>query len=200
MRRQDDQRRSWPGLVPDRDDKRRPSIRERQLVFESQFSKLYQVTADFDSFSKEYVVNDLGSRAGVVIVVDDRVLLVQQYRLLVDRVSWEIPGGAVDGDEDPADAAVRECLEETGIRCVDVQPILTYQLSLDTLHNPTHLYYSHAIVQADVPRATHPGEIDRHEWVSLSRCVEMVFAGEIEDSFSIIALLGYRAMMTLSKT
>ncbi len=194
MRRKPRPRRSWSELVPDRDDDRRPRIREREVVFQSPFTKLYRVTADFDSFSKEYVVNDLGPRAGLVAVVDDQVLLVRQYRLLVDSTSWEIPGGAVDHGEDPIDAAVRECVEETGIRCLDPKPILTYQLALDICYNPTHLFYSHAVVDG-ARGPEHSGEIERCEWVPVSRCVEMISSGEIEDSFSIIALLGYRAMI-----
>ncbi len=32
--------------------------------------------------------------------------------------TWAIPGGVIDPGEQPADAAVRECYEETGISCV----------------------------------------------------------------------------------
>jgi len=43
-------------------------------------------------------------------------VLVRQYRHGCQRVTLEIPGGLVDPDEDPAAAALRECLEETGYR------------------------------------------------------------------------------------
>ena len=180
--------------MPNRDDARRPTIRERQLVFESQFSKLYRVTADFDSLSKEYVVTDLGPRAGVVVVIDGRVLLVRQHRLLIDDLSWEIPGGAVAEGEDPAAAAARECVEETGVECHDLQPLLGYHMSLDILHNPTSLFYSHRIGPVPVTHPVDPREAVGSEWVPLERCVDMIFSGQIEDSFSIIALFGYRAM------
>lgn len=42
---------------------------------------------------------------------EGRQLLV----LLADTGSWAVPGGAIDPDETPADAAVRECWEETGL-------------------------------------------------------------------------------------
>jgi ADP-ribose pyrophosphatase YjhB (NUDIX family) len=48
-----------------------------------------------------------------VLAVDDedRVLLVYE----VDQDAWSAPGGAIDVDERPEDAARRELLEETGL-------------------------------------------------------------------------------------
>jgi ADP-ribose pyrophosphatase YjhB (NUDIX family) len=52
--------------------------------------------------------------AAVLIEQDGRVLLVQRnnepYRGL-----WTLPAGFIDAGEDPARAAERECLEETGL-------------------------------------------------------------------------------------
>jgi ADP-ribose pyrophosphatase len=47
---------------------------------------------------------------------DGRVVLVEQFRQGVQRVSLEFPAGVVEDDEDPVDAAVRELEEETGYR------------------------------------------------------------------------------------
>ncbi|MFH0785102.1 MAG: NUDIX hydrolase [Pseudomonadota bacterium] len=42
------------------------------------------------------------------------LVLVRQYRFGTNRVELEIPGGAVNIDEDPLAAGLRELLEETG--------------------------------------------------------------------------------------
>lgn len=50
----------------------------------------------------------------IAVTPQDRMLLIRQYRFGSDRVELEIPGGAVDPDEDPVQAGLRELREETG--------------------------------------------------------------------------------------
>jgi 8-oxo-dGTP pyrophosphatase MutT (NUDIX family) len=47
------------------------------------------------------------------VQLDDggRVLLLWRHRFLADKWGWEIPGGLIDEDKEPADTAIRE-LEE----------------------------------------------------------------------------------------
>ena len=52
--------------------------------------------------------------AAVLIEQDRRVLLVRRAGEPF-RGFWSLPAGFINGGEDPAEAAVRECLEETGL-------------------------------------------------------------------------------------
>lgn len=52
--------------------------------------------------------------AGAIVFSAGRILLVQRGRPPAMGL-WSIPGGHVEADESPADAAVRETYEETGL-------------------------------------------------------------------------------------
>lgn len=52
----------------------------------------------------------------VIPVLGDDFLLVRQWRHAARSLTTEFPGGVRDGDEDPAETAARELLEETGFR------------------------------------------------------------------------------------
>lgn len=50
----------------------------------------------------------------IAFTSDGRVVLVEQFRQGVQRMSLEFPAGVVEDGEDPVNAAVRELEEETG--------------------------------------------------------------------------------------
>jgi len=50
----------------------------------------------------------------VALTEDNQVVLIEQFRQGSERVELEIPSGIIDDEEKPADAALRELLEETG--------------------------------------------------------------------------------------
>src|SRR5258706_8400600 len=53
---------------------------------------------------------------GLALTTHDMVLLVRQFRPGPEAILLELPGGGVSPGEDPALAAARELLEETGYR------------------------------------------------------------------------------------
>ena len=99
-------------------------------------------------------------------------------------------GGKADTGETPEVAAIRECLEETGVRCQGLAPLISFLPGLDTLDNPTHIFFTSAF-ETVVDRPPHAAEVKETHWMPLHRCLDMINAGKIVDSLSLIALLSY---------
>jgi 8-oxo-dGTP diphosphatase len=68
------------------------------------------------------VFRDHKVAAGVLVEYEGKVLLVRR-RLNPRKGMWSFPAGFVEFDEDPAEAAARECREETGLE-VEVTGLL----------------------------------------------------------------------------
>ena len=78
----------------------------------------------------EYVTRARGIRAAVIVAIDDEdhVLLVEQYRVPLQRLCLELPAGLIGDDdsaegEDALDAAARELEEETGYRAQRIESL-----------------------------------------------------------------------------
>lgn len=62
--------------------------------------------------TREYMVHPGAS--AVLPVIDDKVVLVEQYRYPVGRTTWEIPAGKMKKGQTPLACAKAELKEETG--------------------------------------------------------------------------------------
>lgn len=161
------------------------AITVKETVYQDHLRRIYRKVADFNEFTKQYLVSDTGERAAVLVTSGSYVLLVRQYRLLINDISLEIPGGKVDEGESPEKTAVRECQEETGVECRNLKYLQDYYPGLDITYNPTYIFYSDEPVQTSIRRS------ERSVWLPLDICLEMIFTNKIQDAMTMIALLAY---------
>jgi len=168
-----------------------PRIGPKDVVYRNPYQQVYKVRLQFASTAKDIYVTDYGDRVGLVVEGPEGILLTRQYRHLVDRITWEIPGGKVDQGERYEEAAQRECMEETGMLCSELKPLLLFHPGLDTLHNPTHLFHTRIFEEKTAPERIHRDEVCGQEWVPLEECIAMISSQIIVDSLSVIALLSY---------
>ena len=61
-----------------------------------------------------YIKQEGPASSILALTPEQEVIVVRQFRPGPNKILLELPGGFVDPDEDPADAAKREFLEETG--------------------------------------------------------------------------------------
>jgi 8-oxo-dGTP pyrophosphatase MutT (NUDIX family) len=98
---------------------------------------------------REKVGNDLLllPSVGAVIFDDQRRVLLQRAR---DDGKWYVPGGAMEPGEEPADAVVREMLEETGLIVEPRRIIGVYGSPLITYPNGHRVQYVGAVFLCSV--------------------------------------------------
>jgi 8-oxo-dGTP pyrophosphatase MutT (NUDIX family) len=78
----------------------------------------------------------------VPVTRDGEIVMVRQYRHGAKDIVLEIPAGQVDPGERPAEAAERECLEETGYRARNAQLLIDVNPNPALFANRLHAYYA----------------------------------------------------------
>lgn len=110
----------------------------------------------------------IAAAATLVRDPDDRLLVVY------DRFkrTWTIPGGVVDPDEDPADAAQRESWEEAGVKIETGRLLGVFAQSWpDRL---VFVFDAWPVEVVEDPRPIHDHEIGAVAWLPLDEAVERV--------------------------
>jgi 8-oxo-dGTP pyrophosphatase MutT (NUDIX family) len=134
-----------------------------------------------------YSIDFAGPAVGVVPRRAGEVLMVRQYRVLVDEFVWAIPSGGVGRGETPAEAAQRELSEETGLRAGSVDWLQSYYPSYGCGNQRFELFVASGVTDAG-------GRFDADEvlevrWFPEREVGRMLSAGEIVDGLSLAPLL-----------
>ncbi|HMG95915.1 MAG TPA: NUDIX hydrolase, partial [Gemmatimonadaceae bacterium] len=125
---------------------------------------------------------------------DPQVLMIRQYRYAADGYLYEIPAGRLDQGENPRDCAVRELKEETGCTAEHFDHLLTMYTTPGFTDEKIHLFMATGLLAGETKHEVDEF-LDLHP-MRLSRALEMVEAGEIQDAKTIIGLLfaaGFRS-------
>lgn len=121
---------------------------EPETLFETRWLGLYRI-GRWD-FAKR---PNADSAVGILAVTPaDEVVLIEQFRIPVQRKVIEIPAGLV-GDEEAfrgeplIETAARELLEETGFRAGKIEPLLASPTSAGMTSEITHLFHATGLVR-----------------------------------------------------
>jgi 8-oxo-dGTP pyrophosphatase MutT (NUDIX family) len=137
---------------------------------------------------EHHVVRMPNKAAGTVVFDRDRgVLLLWRHRFITDTWGWEIPAGAVDDGETPADAAAREVREETGWRPGPVEHLVTYQPSNGLSDQRFNVFLAQGADHEGDP--VDFGEAERIAWRTPAQVREDIAAAQVADGLSLTALL-----------
>ena len=118
---------------------------------------------------------------------DPQVLLIRQYRYAADGYLYEIPAGRLDPGENPRDCAVRELKEETGCTAGQFDHLLTMYTTPGFTDEKIHLFMATELVTGETKHEA--DEFLDLQPMRLSRALEMVEAGGIQDAKTALGLL-----------
>ncbi len=125
---------------------------------------------------------------------DPQVLLLKQYRYAASGTLYEIPAGRLEPGELPEACARRELLEETGCTATSMTPLTSMFTTPGFTDERIHLFLATGITRGEArPEADEFMEL---ESIPLSKALQMIERGEIQDAKTALGLLfaaGFRS-------
>lgn len=162
--------------------------RDDTVIYDSDWVRLVttDVTLPDGTRVDHHVVRMPRPAVGTVMVADGSILLLYRHRFITDTWGWEIPAGGVDRGEEPAAAAIREAVEESGWEPRTVTPLCTFNPANGLLDQPFHIFVSTDAVHRGEP--TDLNEAARVEWVPIPEVRDLLVGGRIPDGLSFGAI------------
>ena len=136
-------------------------------------------------YKREIVVHK-GSAVIVPIFDDGTVALVRQYRHAAGKFLLELPAGSLEIGEDALVGAIRELEEEVGVIAGRVEKLTEFYVSPGFVTEKMHLFLATQLTETE--QKLDGDEIIEIERIVLSRALDMIDSGLIEDAKTIIGL------------
>lgn len=132
-----------------------------------------------------------GAAAVVPVTEDGRLLLVNQYRNSSDRITLEIPAGALDHKgEDFIVCAARELEEETGYRSEHLEYLMTIYPEIAFCDERIDVFVAKDLKPAK--QNLDPDEFIDVKAYTVDELTDMIYAGKMQDGKTIAAILAYK--------
>jgi 8-oxo-dGTP pyrophosphatase MutT (NUDIX family) len=158
------------------------------LLHNPYFSVLLQHVVVPDGTERVYyTVNFPSPAVGVIARRGDDVLLVRQYRFIVDEYVWAIPSGGVSEGESVTAAAARELEEETGYRAGRIEPLMFCYASYGCSNQRYEIFIADDLVDTGI--AVDANEVIETRWFSKEELVELILKNGVVDNLSLSPLL-----------
>lgn len=124
---------------------------------------------------------------------DPQILLLRQYRYAAGGYIYEVPAGRLDGDESPAQCAIRELKEETGCTADRMEPLFTMFTTPGFTDEKIHVFMATGLSHGASAREA--DEFADVVIMHLAEALELIRDGEIMDAktaLSILYVAGFR--------
>ena len=130
--------------------------------------------------------------ACVLCELEGRIAFVRQYRYAYGQELLELPAGKLDPGETPAECALRELREETGLCAGGLIDLGEICPSPGWMVERLHIFAARDARRGDA--APDEGEFLDVVWLSPEEALGMVLRNELPDAKTQIALLKWQAL------
>ena len=162
-------------------------ILDRKVVYSTPYCDLIAKTVRGQESGAPYFAVQLPDYILIVALTPrQEIVLVKQFRPVIERVTLELPSGCLDPNELPLDCARRELLEETGCLAGDLVELGWLLPDTGRLANRLGCFFAENVVPADPPAACEEGlEV---VLCPLQDLAEWFLAGRIEHALHLAAI------------
>lgn len=117
-------------------------IIKEELKYKGNFLKFVSIDVELPDGNKgnRDVIRHPGASAVLAFLDDETVLLVEQFRVALNKILLEIPAGKLEKGEDPKVCAYRELEEETGYKSEDIEYLGTIATGAGFTDEQIHIY------------------------------------------------------------
>lgn len=161
---------------------------EEDLKYEGSFIKVVKqvVKLPDGNTSTRDIVRHPGGVAVAALFDDDTILLVEQYRKPIDKVTLELPAGKRENGDDPKMCGIRELEEETGLKAEKFEFLGKIATSPGFCDEYIYLYKAEGLYKGQINRDD--DEFINVKKIKIKEFKEMIRRGEITDAKTIAAL------------
>ena len=142
------------------------------------------------------VIRHPGATAVIALNDRDEVLLTNQWRTSLGRVSTEIPAGTLEPSESPDICAARELEEETGFSAANLAHLTSITTCAGFCDEVLHIYQATDLSTSDGHHQADADEFIEVAWVPFGEVLDACLAGVISDSKTLVAVLAVAALRT----
>ena len=170
-----------------------PDLTHSETIYKG---RVFSITVDEVRYAdgrvvKMECVRHRGSVVLLPMTAPDRILLVRQYRYVVNRWLWELPAGTLEPNETLEAAALRECHEEVGKIAGRAQKLLSLFPSPGFCDEEMNFYLLTDLrdrLPGEAAAHQDPDEVLNVQEFSVNEVREMLKRGEIEDMKTAVGI------------
>jgi ADP-ribose pyrophosphatase len=170
-----------------------PDLKHSEIIYKG---RVFNITVDRVIYTdgrdvKMECVRHPGSVVLLPMPAADRIVLVRQYRYVVDRWLWELPAGTLEPNESLHAAALRECHEEIGKIAGRARKLTTLFPSPGFCDEAMNFFLLTDLRDPrpdDIAAHQDPDELLNVKEFSVNDVREMVKAGEIPDMKTAVGI------------